>query len=212
MISLYSGTPGSGKSCHTAQVIQERLWKRDAIVIGNFFINTKLLKKCRGTYLYVQNYRLTPERLILFSRRLSRHYGRRLREGELLVVIDEAQLLFNSRDWQTPGRRSWLSFFTQHRHFGYDFILVAQFDRMLDRQVRSLIEYEYVHRKVKNAGKIGAVLGFLSGGKMFVSICRWYPIGEKVSMNFFFGSKKLFSLYDSYNAFEPVNEITAKSR
>ena len=155
MISLYSGTPGSGKSCHAAREIALRLQRKDSVVIGNFYFNTKAVKKCKGVYLYVPNHRLDPDKLLRFSRRLSKHLGRRLREGEVKIYIDEAQLLFNSREYASPDRRAWLSFFSQHRHYGYDVILLAQFDRMLDRQIRGLIEYDFVHRKISNAGKIG---------------------------------------------------------
>lgn len=175
MISLYSGTPGSGKSCHAAREIALRLQRKDSVVIGNFFFNTKAVKKCKGVYLYVPNHRLDPDKLLRFSRRLSKHLGRRLREGEVKIYIDEAQLLFNSREYASPDRRAWLSFFSQHRHYGYDVILLAQFDRMLDRQIRGLIEYDFVHRKISNAGKIGAVLGFLSRGNMFVCIKSGIP-------------------------------------
>lgn len=204
MISLYSGTPGSGKSCHAAKVIMGRLQHKDAVVIGNFFFNTSMVKKCRGTYLYVPNHRLDPKRLLDFSRRLARHYGRRLREGEVYIFIDEAQLLFNSREYSSPNRRAWLSFFSQHRHYGYDIFLLAQFDRMLDRQIRGLIEYEFLHRKIRNAGKIGAVLGFLFRGNLFICIKKWYPISEKVDSSFFMTSKRIYSLYDSYNHFDLV--------
>lgn len=204
MISLYSGTPGSGKSLHTAKDIRDRLQTKNCITLGNFYINARTVKpkKRRGTYIFVENYRLTPQRLIDFSRRLSRHLGRRLKEGELMLYIDEAQLLFNSRDWQTKERQSWLSFFTQHRHFGYDIVLISQFDRMLDRQIRGLIEYDFVHRKISRAGRFGAFLGFITGGNLFVTIKFWYPIHEKVSSEFFLGNKKLYDLYDSYNCFD----------
>ena len=145
MISLYSGTPGSGKSVHAAKEIAIRLRRENAVVLGNFYFNTKAVKKGKGTYLYVPNHRLDPDRLLKFSRRLSRHLGRRLREGEVRIYIDEAQLLFNSREYASTSRRAWLSFFSQHRHYGFDIILMAQFDRMLDRQIRGLIEYEHVH-------------------------------------------------------------------
>ncbi|MCM1305417.1 MAG: zonular occludens toxin domain-containing protein [Butyrivibrio sp.] len=201
MVSLYSGTPGSGKSLHSARDIRERLQRKGRITIGNFSINAATVKNRRGIYLYVPNHRLTPQRLMDFSKRLSGHLGRRLKEGEILLVIDEAQLLFNSREWQGMGRKGWLSFFTQHRHFGYDIVLVAQFDRMLDRQIRGIIEYDVVHRKVSRAGDFGAFLGFLSRGSLFVWVRRWYPIGEKVSSEFFLGTDRLYDLYDSYNSF-----------
>lgn len=203
MIELYSGTPGSGKSLHVAKEIRDRLqMRRKPIIIGNFYVNTKEIKKCFGTYIYVDNSRLTPERLILFSKRLAKHYGRRVKEEELLIVIDEAQLIFNSRDWQCSRNKGWMSFFTQHRKYGYNVILITQFDRLLDRQVRSLLEYETIHRKVSRAGKMGAVVGFFTGGNMFVAIKRWYPLHEKVSSQFFMGNKRIYTIYDSYNQFD----------
>jgi len=202
MINLYSGTPGSGKSLHTASDIRRRLLIKDRITLGNFYVNTDMVKKRKGNYIYIANDRLTPDRLITFSRRLSKYYGRRLKEGEILLFIDEAQLLFNSRDYNSKERKAWLSFFTQHRHFGYDIVLIAQFDRMLDRQIRCLLEYEYIHRKINRAGKIGAVIGFLFGGNLFISIKQWYPLKEKVDSNFFMGGKRLYSIYDSYNDFK----------
>ena len=206
MISLYSGTPGSGKSCHAAREIALRLQRKDSVVIGNFYFNTKAVKKCKGVYLYVPNHRLDPDKMLRFSRRLSKHLGRRLREGEVKIYIDEAQLLFNSREYASPDRRAWLSFFSQHRHYGYDVILLAQFDRMLDRQIRGLIEYEHVHRKVANAGLMGAFVGFLFRGNLFVCIEKWYPIKETIETSFFFTSKYIYGLYDSYNHFDLVDE------
>ena len=202
MIELYSGTPGSGKSLHTAKEIRRRLRMFKRVIIGNFYVNTKTIKRCKGTYLFVMNDRLTPERLLQFSRKLSKHLGRRLKEGEILLIIDEAQLLFNSREWQNISRNGWLSFFSQHRHYGYDIILAAQFDRMLDRQVRCLIEYEEIHRKVSRFGYIGFFVGLFTHDNLYVAVKHWYPIRERIEGNFFFGSRKLFAIYDSYNHFD----------
>ncbi len=210
MISLYSGTPGSGKSVHAAKEIAVRLRRKNAIVLGNFYYNVKAVKKGQGTYIYIPNHRLDPERLLQFSRRLSRHLGRRLREGEVRLYIDEAQLLFNSREYASSSRRAWLSFFSQHRHYGFDIILMAQFDRMLDRQIRGLIEYEHVHRKIANAGAMGAFVSFLFRGNLFICIEKWYPIKETIDTSFFFTSKYIYSLYDSYNHFELVDEKPSK--
>lgn len=92
-------------------------------------------------------------------------------------------------------------FFTQHRKYGYDIVLVSQFDRMIDRQIRSLIEYELVHRKVSNYGLIGKILSMISIGNLFVSVKIWYPMKEKVGSQFFKAHKKYYSLYDTYNIF-----------
>ena len=202
MIELYSGTPGSGKSLHVAKVIFSRLKKFDRFVIGNFYINRDAVKGSKGFYIYCCNDRLKPDRLIKFSVSLSRHLGRRLKEGEILLVIDEAQLLFNSRNWQKLQYTGWLSFFSQHRHYGFNVILIAQHDRMIDRQVRALFEYEVIHRKVRNAGTLGFILSLFFGGHLFTAINRWYPIKEKIDSSFFVGTNKYFSFYDSYNHFD----------
>lgn len=213
MISLYSGTPGSGKSLHIADDIYNRLrHQKGSITIGNFEVNVNSVRKRKGIYIHVDNWRLNPKRLMNFSIRYQQHIGRRIKEDEILLVIDEAQILFNTRDYALPDRRSWLEFFPQHRKYGYKIVLISQFDRMLDRQIRCLLEYDVIHRKVKNFGVIGHIIGFLFGGKMFVYIERWYPIKEKTGMQFFLGRRKLFNLYNTYNLFSREEQKPTKQK
>lgn len=204
MIELYSGTPGSGKSLHVAKIIRERLRMYNCVIIGNFYVNQNTVKKRKGTYIYVDNSRLEPERLIKFAIRYARHKGRRLKEDELYIFIDEAQLLFNSRDWQLIKTSGWVSFYSQHRKLGFYIGLIAQFDRMLDRQIRSLVENEIKHRKVSRAGLFGKLLGFLTGDNLFIYIKIWYPMKQKVYSEFFLGTKKVYDLYDSYGLFQTI--------
>ncbi|MBD8918122.1 MAG: zonular occludens toxin domain-containing protein [Lachnospiraceae bacterium] len=204
MIELYSGTPGSGKSLHVAKIIRERLRMYNCVIIGNFYVNQNTVKKRKGTYIYVDNSRLEPERLIKFAIRYARHKGRRLKEDELYLFIDEAQLLFNSRDWQLIKTSGWVSFYSQHRKLGFYIGLIAQFDRMLDRQIRSLVENEIKHRKVSRAGLFGKLLGFLTGDNLFIYIKIWYPMKQKVYSEFFLGTKKVYDLYDSYGLFQTI--------
>lgn len=207
MITLYSGTPGSGKSLHCARTIIN--WSRlGQPVIGNFPVNLRRYKRARYTYL--PNEKITPDFLTRFSRE---YFGnKRIKEGSILLVIDECQLLFNAREWQKTGRAEWLSFFTLHRHLGYDIILIAQFDRMIDKQIRSLIEYEYIHRKMSNFGWQGYVLSLFFGGKTFIAVKRWYPLHERLGSELFHARKRLYSIYDSYATFdaaEPIAEPAA---
>lgn len=198
MIYLYSGTPGSGKSLHLAERLYHLL-RAGRPVVCNFQINLdRIPARRRSLFHYKNNLEITPEYLVSFSSDYAAKNGR-IREGSLLLVIDECQLMFNARDWSKKGRDAWLSFFTMHRHYGYDVILVAQFDRMIDRQIRSLIEYEFVHRKISNFGWRGKLLCavFLSP-KLFVSVKVWYPMKEKVGSEFFRCRKKYTRLYDTY--------------
>ena len=202
MIDFYSGTPGSGKSLHTAERLY--FWLRAGRpAICNFNINLKKVNKKHPEKLQfhlIENHELTPAFLIAFSR--DYFAGKIIKEDSILLVIDEAQLLFNARTWQQAGRNDWLAFLSQHRKYGYYIILVAQFDRMLDRQIRSVIEYEYIHRKVGNFGIKGKLLSLFMGAKVHVAVKMWYPMQEKVSSEFFRARKKYYSLYDTFGDFQ----------
>lgn len=196
LLLLYTGTPGSGKSLHVARVIRNFL--RDGKpVIANFPINPSV----RGFehFSCVANDTLSPDYLYSFAARY--WAGRPVREDRILFVVDEAQIIFNARSWSQGDRAAWLRFFSQHRHFGYSCVLVTQFDRMIDRQIRCLAEYEVIHRKVSNIGLKGRIVSVLAGGNLFVSVRVFYGMREKVGSDFFRGSRKLFALYDSYVGF-----------
>lgn len=199
MITLYSGTPGSGKSFHMASDIY--WWvKNGHTCIANFDINVNNIRKPKGQFIYLDNLHLNPEILMKYSKVY--FHDHKFKEGELRLYIDECQLLFNAREWNSKGRKEWLSFFTQHRKFGYDIFLVAQFDLMIDKQIRSLIEYEYVHRKLKNFGAWGQIFNAVAGGGLFLAVKRWYPIKEKIGTEYLRANKRYFSLYDTLNTFD----------
>ena len=199
MIEFYSGTPGSGKSLHVAKRIWIKLFIKKQNVIANFNINQELYnkKKKKGMFDYITNMELTPDYLIEYAL-LNHKPGI---ENQTLVVIDECQLIFNSRDWQNKNRMAWIEFFTLHRHYGYNFILVSQMDRLVDRQIRALFEYDVVHRKINNF-KFGQYMPF----KVFIAVTKWYNAKQKVGSEIFFFKKKYGKLYDSYMHFKKDNE------
>lgn len=199
MIYLYSGTPGSGKSLHQAENIYWRL-RRNKPVVANYQINLSKIRGYKDSFYYLDNTELTPQVLMKISRKLFPHG--RPREGSIQLYIDEAQLLFNAREWNAAGRRDWLTFFTEHRKYGYDIFLIAQFDRMLDRQIRGVIEYEVKHRKVTNFGSLGILLKLLSFGDLFVSVTLWYSMKERINAHFFRFHRRYARLYDTYKVFD----------
>ena len=205
MITLYSGTPGSGKSLHQAEDVYYWLRAGKPCVTNYEIVYDVIKTKKKILHLYLPNDELYPDKLIEFAREYFAHH--KFKEGAIRLYIDEAQLMFNAREWQIKGRHEWISFFTQHRKYGYDIYLVAQFDRMIDRQVRSLLEYEVIHRKASNFGMAGKIIslifGFIFGGstKMFVAIKRWYPMNERLSSNTFFYRKRDGKLYDTFKDF-----------
>lgn len=206
-IDLFSGTPGSGKSLHAAKKICE--WSQAGKpVITNFDVD--LSRYPKANQICVDDDELTPEFLVKFSREY--FLGRKLTkkdEDTILLVIDECQLIFNSRDYQKKDRKSWIKLFSTHRHLGYHVILIAQMDKMLDKQIRGLIEYEFVHRKLSNFGKAGKLLTVLLLGEMFTSVQMWYPLKMKIGTQMFRAKKKYYSIYDSYAAFGDPKSLPA---
>lgn len=205
MIYLYSGTPGSGKSLHVARDIRDSLLYKKKPVISNFDVNS-LLRNYNILFRYVPNCDLTPD--VLYDASRAHFKGRKVKEDEILLVIDEAQLVFNSRTWQQGGasRMDWIEFFSQHRHYGYKIVLIAQFDRMIDRQIRSLIEIEVNHRKLSNFGMKGLLLSLPFGGKLFAAVSFYYGLRERVGCTWLLPRRAYFRVYDSYNRFEQVPE------
>ena len=170
-------------------------------VIANFDVNHSLRNYDR-LFTYLPNDRLDPSFLEDFARNW--FAGRKVREDSILLVIDEAQLVFNSRAWQHGQRMDWIQFFSQHRHFGYKVVLIAQFDRMIDRQIRSLIEIETNHRKLGNFGMKGLILSLPFRGRLFLGVSYYYGLKEKVGTCWLLPRRAYFKVYDSYNRFEKV--------
>lgn len=204
MIELYSGTPGSGKSLHLARKVRDSL-KFSCPVIGTFHINQDMLyKNSKYPYTYVNIYELTPDFVIDYYKN-NQQYLKKGVEGSFLLVIDECQRIFNSRSWQTNSMRNeWITFFAEHRHFGFNVILVSQMDIMIDRQIRGLLEYNYIHRKVDNFGFFGCFIKYFVGN--FCVIKQWYPVkNQNLGSEFIRGNKKLYNFYNTFEDFGIVD-------
>lgn len=198
MIILYSGTPGSCKSMHQAEVIYHMLQGGD-VVLANYHINIDKIPKVTGQFYQYDIFQLNPEMLKSFS--VKYFQSHKFKEGSLNLFIDEAQLIFNAREWGRSDRKDWLEFFTQHRKYGYDIFMISQSDMMLDKQIRSLIEHEFIHRKLSVGGGWNKFFNFFMGGGTYVSIKMWYPQKMQLGKTFHHIRKKYFCLYDSYRDF-----------
>ncbi|MBY6935738.1 zonular occludens toxin domain-containing protein [Clostridium botulinum] len=201
MIYFYSGTPGSGKSLQMAHTAVEWLKKYKKNVIANTRINIdKILKKKKGgNFFYLPNENFSTEYLYEYALK----YHEMGIEHQSLIIIDEAQCLFSPTavklftQENKHYRQEWLEFFTQHRHLGFDIIIISQFDRLIDAQVRCLFEYNCVHRKANNFGFIGMILTIFHV-PLFVQVNHWYGVNQVTSKKFFTYSKKYADIYDSY--------------
>lgn len=207
-ISLYSGTPGSYKSYHAVKECIDWL-KLGRNLITNFPVNySKVIKKpVKGVYEMVDNLSLTVDYLINFA---VEHHKPSVK-AQTLVVIDEASIKFNSRDFNVKDRMVWINFFANHRHFNFDIILITQQDRMLDRQIRGLIETEYKHRALKNYKTFGFILDLIFHG-CFMCVEIWYPCKLKCSSSFNIFHKRIADCYDTMGLFVDSNSKMAQAR
>lgn len=228
MIYFYTGKPGNGKSLHVAEIIYKSM-KKGVNVIANFEINEDTFKKFKkkdklGKFVFESNYFLLNNAYKSeIDKQISNYsyldglynfalqFHKRNKQGQIiehqtLIVIDECQELFNSRSWNRRDRLAWCAFFRQHRKLGYDVYLISQDDNVIDKQIRNILEYEVEHRCINNYKTFGKFLGLLLGGKVFVSITRWYAVGGRkkdahIKTEWFIGKKIYYQFYDSYKVF-----------
>ncbi len=192
MICGYTGTPGSGKTYEAVKAIIENL-KVGRIVYTN--IDGLEKSSCREfikQYTGISYYALERQ-LKIFDNDQTSEFWMHI-PPQALVVIDEVQNFFNSRDWQNQANRKFGEWASTHRHNGYDCILITQNAERLESSVRSLFEWNYVFRKVN-------FFGSLVQKKYLVYI----HAGDKVTGNPLTTERrsydnKIFACYKSYVA------------
>lgn len=196
-IFIFTGTPGSYKSYHATDTIIDYL-KSGRNVIANFPVDYKkvLKKEIKGEFIYIDNLSLTPQYLIEFAK----EHHKKNDKCQTLVVIDEASIIFNSREFNRKDRTEWIKFLANHRHLNYNFILISQLDTMLDKQIRGLIEYEYKHRALKRYNFITWLLSKVCGG-LYMTLEIWYPCKMRIGSRFCKFHKKIASCYDTMALF-----------
>lgn len=202
MIYLYSGTPGSGKSLHAvADMLRHN--KRGWPVIANFQLNPVSVRN-PDRMVFASNAELNSVMLEQYAAYYWQSEGERVRENRILLVVDEAQLVFNAREWQK--NKDWVSFFTQHRKMGYSVILIAQQREMIDKQIRGVLEYEYKHRVLLNAGIMGRLLTLVMGSRFLYKkeLAQVRAVGKGMNLGWKMGryGRSVFRAYDTFQTWE----------
>ena len=205
MILAYTGTPGSGKSYHAAQDIWDRVRFGHPVITNIPMVfptkhrSKKAIEKTEAAYIFRETWQLSPRWLMEYSEKLRKERGwKRVPEDYIFLVIDEAQLIFNCRDWNAKGRMEWLKFFQLHRKLGYRIILITQVVKMLDNHARGLIEYEILHRKASNFGLKGALISaFFLSPSVFIAVRMWAVLRERVDCQIYRYSRRVAKMYDT---------------
>jgi zona occludens toxin (predicted ATPase) len=143
MIEIYEGRLGGGKTYSATIRIVEELAKGRQI-----FTNVTL--KWEAVKAYVEKkwgVMLSDEQFVTLE------YGqiKRFREfitRDSLVVIDEAHLWFNARDWSQTDRDV-LAMLTQSRKIKVDVIFISQSAANIDKQFARLVQYIWRFRDME---------------------------------------------------------------
>lgn len=205
MIFAYTGTPGSGKTYHAVYDIWNRV-KYGHPVITNIPMSFPRVRfpfrknVSRETfYNFRETWEITPQYLMDFSNTLRDLRGwSRVPEDYIYLVIDEAQLIFNCRNWNDKDRKAWVSFFTLHRKLGYKIILITQMSKMLDNQIRGLLEYEIIHRKFSSFGVKGIALSLaMFSPTLFACVRIWSAMNERIDCELLRYSRSIAKMYDT---------------
>lgn len=122
-----------------------------------------------------------------------------IKEHQTLLCIDECQDFFNTRTWNRADRLSWCSFFRMHRHLGYDCILSSQDDKVVDKQIRAVLQRRVLHRNVKDLKVIGFFLWVIAGMDLFCASESIYSIRGKAGhvRTVYFKGRKYYGFYCS---------------
>lgn len=168
MLQIYKSPPGTGKSYHALKDGLAHIYENKG---GHVIANFPITRSRPGSRAYKKeekwHYIEWPDTAEPLLEMVFAFGTPGTKEGSILIICDEAQTHFNSRDWQIAGsvRKDWITFFSQSRHLGVDVILIAQDERMIDRQIRSLCEYTVSHAIMNRYG-----------------ILKWFPLKIMVSV------------------------------
>lgn len=221
MIQIIQGTPGSGKSA-VATVDMLEFLQDGGVVACNYDLvpgwHYKLAdlspkvrwgfsdRDAKALSYWSRAFKIgTHDTIMDLSARLKSLVkpgkNGRMKEGSARLYLDEAQFLFNSRDWQKNS--GFIEFFTQHRKLGWDVYLIAHSEDMIDKQIRSLIEYE---SRLRNLNKVKPFGLFpISPFPAFLSIVRYAGIsagaGEIAWRRLYTLRPAYADLYDSMEVF-----------
>ena len=196
-IEMFTGKPGSGKSYDACRMLYRHL-KKGGYAITNFEV--RLNEGVKGDLDYIPNSMLHPG--VVIARAHDYWSSHEFEENGILVIVDEAQLLWNSRLWsKDKNRMAWLELLSQSRKHGLHMILICQADIMIDRQFRSLVEFEVKHVRVGSLGTIGLLIRYLMFSQVFYAKKFYYGDKIKIDSYFFRYSKKIGSMYDTLSTF-----------
>ena len=178
-VGIY-GLPGTGKSTTLAAIAT-------ASMNGKRFLHIPPHERVFSTIEIPECYKLEPEMIGEYDL------------SDSLLLIDEATLFWDSRDWKSMPK-SVREFFALHRHQRTSICLVTQTFGGLDKRIRDMCQYHYLLDKLPVFDDISILKEIIhkqdvynykpDDRYMIAPLLQWKPIFRK----------RYYSLFDSYSA------------
>lgn len=152
MIICFEGTPGSGKSYDAVRKIVDNLKAGRRVYTNIDGLDLDEQREHIKIYAELDDYEF-KNRLHHLDIAQTREFWKHVKQGSL-VVIDETQNFFNSRDWNKDSNREVTAWASTHRHHGFDVVLITQDITRIDSALRSLVEWTYRYKKMNFFGSL----------------------------------------------------------
>lgn len=78
-------------------------------------------------------------------------------EKNSMCVIDEAQNVFNNREWQSEKNSECIKYLMEHRHYGHKLVFITPHIDSLDAGIRRVAEFTYKHKSFSALGNAKTV-------------------------------------------------------
>jgi len=193
MIEIFEGLIGGGKS-YSAVLRIERQLASGGLYIGNIKINMetmrrRLWKRYKWTLHDDQVIQLDEHEVGAFHE----YCPHGTTEKPVLVVIDEAHLWLNSREW-SKANKDLLKFLTQSRKVSIDIIFISQHCKNVDSQIMRLVAWRWRMRDMSNWSLPG--LGMRWPLQQILQ-SRYDNTDTYIDRNWLWKDKGIFALYDT---------------
>jgi len=187
-VSVYEGLPGSGKSYDAVRKVLSNLELKRRVITNIDGMQKESQRLTIQHYLDLDDNEIDKLLIYLDDDKIQK-FWEYTTTGDL-VVVDEAQNFFNSRDWQKDSNRQIGKWASEHRKSGNDVIFITQDMVHIESSVRRVVEWVYRYKKLNMFG--GAVQ------KKYIRFVYYgqnsEPLGKKVCTY----DSKIFKCYSSF--------------
>jgi len=152
LIKCFCGVPGSGKSYDAVQTILDAVKLGRKIYTNIEGFDDPECQEFQKLYCNLTDFQLATSVVSLSKEQVFKFWE--VVPSGALIVIDEIQMNFSNRDWNSEENRGFVKWAEMHRHYGNDLIMLTHSTEKVDKHVRSLIDWTYVYDKVNYFGSL----------------------------------------------------------